>query len=77
MTIESHLPWYTITDDLGNEAEAQGIAAARVAAKTLVEDGATEATITFMDMRPTFESAKRDRFGNIFLRTSDVSRSLR
>lgn len=61
---------YTITDDLGNEAEADDIFSARVAARTLVEDGAAHSSIWMVPPGPSpYETARRDERGNIELRT--------
>ena len=76
------LPWYDIcaSADTGDTAEAQGIEAARVAALTLVEDGATTAAIYPAGEygRPAVEHAARcARTGQPMIHSSDLARSLR
>lgn len=68
-------PWYDVTDDLGNWAEAQGIAAARVAAVTLIEDGADRAEIRRADIKgPPVEWADRDPYGHPQIHTTTIVR---
>lgn len=75
------LPTYTIRGTSGDEAEAEGIAAARACARRLVEDGNERADI----LRPErvagwpvlVERAERDQHGRPIIRGTSLSRGLR
>ena len=71
------LPLYVVEDEDGNDllgCDQEGVAAARLAARTLVQEGHAVARVRAVDERFAFDTFRLDERGNVSVATSYLGR---